>query len=114
MNVLLFIILGIAAGYLSGLVGIGGGVIIIPALVYFFGMSQLNAQGTTIALMIPPIGIMAAIVYYKAGHVNVQTALFICLGFLIGSFFGANTAIGIPSVILKKYLVWYYCSFRCR
>ena len=65
MNVLLYVLLGLVAGSLSGLIGIGGGVIIVPVLIYAFGLTQLEAQGTTLALMIPPIGLLAALTYYK-------------------------------------------------
>ena len=83
---LLYIVLGLVAGILSGLIGIGGGVIIVPALVLLFGMSQHNAQGTTLALLIPPIGILAAWTYYKAGFVDVRVAVLVAVGFFAGSF----------------------------
>lgn len=87
---LLFIILGLAAGAASGIVGIGGGVIIVPALIFLFGFSQKLAQGTTLALLVPPIGILAAWSYYKQGNVNISAASFIVVGFVIGSFLGAR------------------------
>jgi uncharacterized membrane protein YfcA len=101
-NILLYLLVGLTAGVLSGLIGIGGGVIIIPALILMFGLSQHTAQGTTLALMVPPIGILAAWTYYKAGFVDLKIAAFICIGFLIGGFFGAQFAVGIPEHILKK------------
>jgi uncharacterized membrane protein YfcA len=76
-----YVLLGLIAGTLSGLVGIGGAVLIIPALVWFFGMSQHNAQGTTLALMVPPIGILAAWSYYRAGYADLKAAALICGGF---------------------------------
>ena len=87
---LLFILLGLIAGAMSGLVGIGGGVIIVPALVLLFGFSQKVAQGTTLALLVPPIGILAAYTYYKHGLVNIHAAVFIVVGFVIGSLMGAR------------------------
>lgn len=102
MNIILYLLVGLTAGVLSGLIGIGGGVIIIPALILMFGLSQHTAQGTTLALMVPPIGILAAWTYYKAGFVDLKIAAFICIGFLIGGFFGAQFAIGIPEHVLKK------------
>jgi uncharacterized protein len=98
----LFIILGVMAGMLSGLIGIGGGIIIVPALIFIFGFSQHQAQGTTLALMVPPIGILAAWTYYKQGHVDLHAALFICIGFLAGSIFGAKLAASISDTILEK------------
>jgi uncharacterized membrane protein YfcA len=78
---LLYLLLGLVAGIISGLIGIGGGTIIVPVLVFFFGLSQHQAQGTTLALLVPPIGFLAAWTYYKQGYVNLQIAAFICLGF---------------------------------
>lgn len=99
---MLFLILGFIAGVLSGLIGIGGGVVLIPGLVYIFGFSQHQAQGTTLAAMVPPIGILAAIIYYKKGYVNLPIVLFICLGFFIGGMLGALLAINIPNNLLRK------------
>lgn len=96
------IALGIAAGLLSGLIGIGGGVIIIPALVFLFGLSQQQAQGTTLALLVPPIGFLAAYTYYRQGHVDLRIAALICLGFIIGSLPGAHIANHVDSEALKK------------
>jgi uncharacterized membrane protein YfcA len=96
------LILGLAAGVLSGLVGIGGGVVIVPALVFLLGFSQQKAQGTTIALMIPPIGILAALTYYREGYVDTKVAAFICLGFLVGGLIGARFATGLPEVVLER------------
>ncbi len=100
--IILYILLGLLAGGLSGLIGVGGGVIIVPALIYLFGMSQQTAQGTTLALLVPPIGILAAWQYYKQGYVDVRVALFIILGFLIGSIFGSKLAILMPTKMLSK------------
>jgi uncharacterized membrane protein YfcA len=97
-----YIILGILAGVLSGLVGIGGGIIIVPALVILFGFSQHTAQGTTIALMVPPIGVLAAWAYYTRGYVDLTAAAIICVGFLFGGYFGAKLAISLPKFYLQK------------
>lgn len=99
---LLLIVLGIFAGTLSGLIGIGGGVIIVPALIFLFGYSQHHAQGTTLALMVPPIGLAAALVYFRQGCVNVEAAIFICVGFLAGGYFGAHLANHVSSVALER------------
>lgn len=90
MNWLWFILLGLVAGAMSGLVGIGGGIIIVPALVLLFGFSQKLAQGTTLALLVPPIGILAAFTYYKEGYVDLRAAGLIVVGFVIGSLVGAR------------------------
>ena len=101
-NALLYILTGFFAGGISGLIGIGGGIIIVPALIYFFGFSQHAAQGTTLAMLIPPIGILAALAYYKQGHVNIPVAAFICIGFIIGGYLGAKFAAGFPDFVLRK------------
>ena len=101
-NVVIYILLGILTGTVSGIIGIGGGIILVPAFVYLFGMAQHQAQGTTLALMIPPIGLLAAWTYYKHGHVNLAVAGFVCLGFFVGGLFGARMAIVLPSDLLRK------------
>lgn len=101
-HIFFLILLGVVAGVLSGLIGIGGGVIIVPALVLLFGFSQHLAQGTTLALLVPPIGIIAAWSYYRQGNVNIEAALFIVIGFLVGSLFGAKLAAGLSDLALKK------------
>lgn len=101
-NVVLYLLLGSVAGVLSGVVGIGGGVIIVPALVFLFGLSQQQAQGTTLALLVPPIGILAAWTYYQHGDVKLQMAAFIAVGFFLGSFLGARMATGLSNVMLQR------------
>jgi uncharacterized membrane protein YfcA len=102
MTIFWLIILGIVAGILSGLLGVGGGIIIVPALVLLFGYSQKLAQGTTLLLLIPPIGAFAAYSYYKHGHTDVRAAIFIILGFLIGSIGGAYLANHLSDQIVSK------------
>jgi len=102
MSIVIYILIGSAAGLLGGLLGVGGGVIVIPALVYIFGLTQHQAQGTALAFMVPPITLLAAIRYYKAGNVNMGMAIFICFGFLIGSLIGADIAQAISDLWLKK------------
>ncbi len=102
VNILLYLLLGLVTGILSGLIGIGGAIIIIPSLVLLFGLSQHTAQGTTLALMVPPIGLLAAWTYYQKGFVDLKIAGFICLGFFIGGLLGAKFAVGIPDQILRK------------
>ena len=97
-----YIILGLTAGTLSGLLGIGGGLILIPALVYIFGLTQHQAQGTTLAFMIPPIGLLAALKYYHDGNVKLNIAMFMCLGFFIGGLLGAMFVSKIPELLLKR------------
>jgi len=102
MKIFFYLLLGLVAGTFSGLIGIGGAIIIIPVLVLLFGLSQHMAQGTTLALMVPPIGLLAAWTYYKAGSVDIKIAGLICLGFFLGGLIGARYATQIPDDILRK------------
>jgi uncharacterized membrane protein YfcA len=95
-------ILGLAAGSLSGFLGIGGAVVIIPALVFIFGFSQMTAQGTTLMLMIPPIGLLAALQYWKAGHVDLVAGVIIAVFFFFGGLIGGRFADQVDPVILRK------------
>jgi uncharacterized membrane protein YfcA len=97
-----YVVLGIAAGVVSGLVGIGGGVIIVPALILLFGMSQQTAQGTTIAMLVLPVGVLAAWVYYRQGFVDISAAGLIAVGFVAGSLGGAKLAVALPTQYLEK------------
>ena len=101
-NSLLYLLLGLIAGTFSDLIGIGGGTIIIPALVFLFGLSQHQAQGTTLALLVPPIGFLAAWTYYKEGYVDLKIATLICLGFFFGGLIGAKLAAKLSNVVLEK------------
>jgi uncharacterized membrane protein YfcA len=102
MEKILFILLGLIAGILSGAFGIGGGVILIPALVLLCGFTQHQAQGTTLAILVPPIGFLAALRYYQAGNVKLAVAAFICAGFFIGGLIGANLVQNLSDPVLKK------------
>jgi len=99
---LFYLFLGIISGILSGFLGIGGGSILIPAFVYLLGLSQHQAQGTTLALMVPPIGLMAALRYYFEGNVNLKIAFWVCIGFFFGAFLGADFAQKVSDTLLKK------------
>jgi uncharacterized protein len=100
--IIAYLVLGLFAGTFSGLVGIGGGVILVPAFIYFFKFSQHTAQGTTLALMVPPIGILAASMYYRQGYVDLKAAGIICLGFLLGGLIGARLATNLSCQVLEK------------
>jgi uncharacterized protein len=102
LNILPYIFLGLVAGVLSGLIGIGGGTIIVPALVFIFGFSQHVAQGTTLALLVPPIGLLAAWTYYREGYVDLGVAAYICAGFFLGGLAGAKMAAGLSNVLLER------------
>ncbi|HSX31677.1 MAG TPA: sulfite exporter TauE/SafE family protein [Candidatus Saccharimonadales bacterium] len=99
---IVLILIGLVAGALSGMVGVGGGIIIVPALVMLLGFTQKNAQGTTLAMLMVPVGVFAALTYYRAGHMNIKAAIFIGLGFLIGALIGAQYAVKLPEHTMTR------------
>jgi uncharacterized protein len=101
-TILIIIVIGIAAGMLGGLVGVGGGLIIVPSLVYFIGMSQKTAQGTSLGLIMLPVGILGVLTYYKQGHVDFKVVGLLAVGFLLGSFLGSKVALSLPQETVKK------------
>lgn len=103
-TILLLLLIGVMAGMLSGLVGIGGGIVIVPALVYLLSFSQKQAQGTSLAILLLPIGILAVINYYKDPqvHLDIKVVALIIIGFLAGSFFGSKLALSLPDTTVKK------------
>ena len=101
-TIILLLALGLVAGILSGMVGIGGGIIIVPALVYFLGFSQHSAQGTVLFMFLLPIGLLGVFNYWQAGHVDWKVACIMAITFLIGSFIGSKTAIAIDQSLLKR------------
>lgn len=101
-QIILLIVVGLTAGLLGGTLGVGGGVIVIPALVFLFGFSQHDAQGTTLAFMLPPVTLLATWNYWKNGNVNWRYALVLSLTFFIGAFIGSKLAVQIPDKVLKK------------
>ena len=101
-TVIILLLIGLAAGVLSGLIGIGGGIIIVPALVYFIGFSQRTAQGTSLAILLLPIGLLGVMQFYKAGYVDIKVTAVIALAFFIGSYFGSKIALNVSQEMLKK------------
>ena len=94
--------LGLGIGVISGMIGIGGGAFLIPALVFFYGMSQKTAQGTSITTLLLPIGIFAFWTYYKAGHVDLKLAFLIAVGFAVGGWFGGFWAQHLSDMVLRR------------
>jgi len=101
-TIILLILIGLLAGIFSGLIGIGGALVIIPGLVLLLQLDQYTAQGTSLAVMLPPIGLLAAYNYYKAGSLNLNYALIIAAAFFVGGYFGSRFALSIPIDILRK------------
>lgn len=101
-TILILIAIGICAGMLSGLVGIGGGVIIVPALVFFLAFSQKMAQGTSLGILLLPVGLLGVFQYYKQGYIDMRVVVIISLAFFLGSYFGSRIAISLSNEAVKK------------
>jgi uncharacterized protein len=99
---MLAVVVGLIGGTLSGLTGLGGGFIMVPLLVYLFGMSQHGAQGTSLAVLLPPLGLLAFLQYYRNGHVDVRIAVLVAVGFFFGGYVGGAAAQLIPGALLRK------------
>ena len=108
------LLIGAAAGCLSGFIGIGGGLLIVPALMYFMGMSQMVAQGTSLALMLPPIGALAVMNYWKAGELDLRAAGIMVVAFVVGGYFGSRIALSLNpmKVRLAFGLLMMYAAIR--
>lgn len=102
LTIFILIMIGLGAGLFGGLFGIGGGLIMIPAMVFFLGLDQHTAQGTSLAVMLPPIGILAAYNYYKAGQVDIWYAVIIAVTFILGGYLGSKIALDVPEQLMKK------------
>lgn len=102
MGPFLYLLLGFVTGFIGGLIGISGGVFLIVGLTMVFGFSQHLAQGTTLAALLPPMGLLATYVYFKAGYVDVKVALLLSLGSFLGGALGAKLAVALPTYLLQK------------
>ena len=113
-TIIILLTIGIFAGMMSGFIGVGGGIIIVPALVYFMGLTQHQAQGTSLLLMLPPIGILAVINYAKAGNINWWYGGIIALAFIIGGYFGSKISLKLhPGVVKLVFgIIMIYVSFK--
>lgn len=96
------VLIGIVAGVFSGLLGIGGGTVVVPALVYFFHMSQHKAQGTILGAFLPPVALLAFWKYYQSGNVDIRASVFLAVGLFAGAYFGAKISLAMPELILKR------------
>jgi uncharacterized membrane protein YfcA len=101
-TILILVLIGIMAGVFGGIFGVGGAIVMIPAMVYFLGVDQHTAQGTSLAVMLPPIGLFAAYNYYKEGQVNIWYAVIIAISFMVGGYFGSKLALNLPEQLMKK------------
>jgi len=114
MNYILYLAFGAVAGVFGGAFGIGSGTIMIPIFVLVFGMTQHQAQGTALAVMLPPVFILAVVRYYAEGHINVPMAVYMAIGFTIGGLIGANAIQGISDVMLKRAFGVYLLAIAIR
>lgn len=103
MSTLYALMIGVFAGAFAGLVGVGGGIVIVPCLVWLLHFSQQKAQGTSLSVLMFPVGILGVITYYKKGYVDVGVAALICTGFVLGSLLGAKFAVNIHELWLKRF-----------
>ena len=101
-TILIILGIGLIAGMLSGLVGVGGGIIIVPALVFFLGFSQHQAMGTSLGILLLPAGIFAVLNYYRQGYIDSKIVLILFAGFLVGGFLGSKLSLTLPEATLKK------------
>jgi uncharacterized membrane protein YfcA len=100
-QLLILVLVGLLAGALSGFVGVGGGIIIVPAMIYFMNMNQMQAQGVSLALLMLPVGILGVMNYYKAGHIQFNYVLILAVGFVLGNYFGSKYAMKVPEHKIK-------------
>lgn len=101
-QIIILILIGITAGFVGGMAGIGGGLVIVPLLIMFMGMSQHQAQGTSIGTLVIPVALLAAINYSKAGYINWKFVVFLAFSFMVGSYFGSKLAISLDAKLLKR------------
>jgi uncharacterized protein len=99
---LILIITGLLAGFVGGTLGVGGGIIMVPVMVFFLGMTQHDAQGTSLATMLAPIGILAVLTYAKSGQVNYRFAFVLAVTFILGSWLGSKVSVNLPDKMLKQ------------
>jgi uncharacterized protein len=98
----ILVIIGLTVGMITGTFGLGGGLLLVPALIFFIGMDQHTAQGTSVAIMLLPVGMFAFLTYYKAGYVNIKYAFAIAVAFIVGSYFGSIISLNISEHLLRK------------
>jgi uncharacterized membrane protein YfcA len=104
--IFILILIGLAAGVLSGLVGVGGGIIVVPALVFFLGFTQHEAQGTSLGLLLLPVGILAVASYYNKGYIDIKVVGIMAIAFVIGGWIGSKLAITVSEVAVKRVFLY--------
>ena len=112
--VMILLLIGLFAGILSGLVGVGGGLIIVPALIFFLGYSQHQAQGTSLGLLLLPVGILAVLNYYNKGYIDIKVVAIMSIAFIFGGWLGSKIALRLPADSVKKIFAvfLFYSAFK--
>src|SRR5215213_7276593 len=112
--ILLLVVIGLVAGILSGLVGVGGGIIVVPALVFFLGFTQHQAQGTSLGLLLLPVGILAVLNYYHRGYIDIRVVGIMAIAFVLGGWLGSKMAVSIPELTVKRIfaVLLFYTAFK--
>lgn len=112
--IITLLLVGLFSGVLSGLVGVGGGIVIVPALVFFLGFTQQEAQGTSLGLLLLPVGILAVMNYYKKGYIDVNVIGIMALSFVVGGWLGSKLAVSIPEITVKRIfaVILFYSAFK--
>jgi uncharacterized membrane protein YfcA len=112
--IFILILIGLFAGMLSGLIGVGGGIIIVPCLIYFLGLNQHQAQGTSLGLLLLPIGILAVMNYYNKGYIDVKYVGIMAIGFILGGWLGSKVSLVLSEDALKKIfsIILFYTAFK--
>jgi uncharacterized protein len=112
--VIILVLIGLFAGMLSGLIGVGGGIIIVPALVFFLGFTQHEAQGTSLGLLLLPVGVLAVANYYKQGYVDIKVVVIMCAAFVIGGWLGSKLSLALSADTVKKIfaIVLFYTAIK--
>jgi uncharacterized membrane protein YfcA len=113
-TILILILIGLFAGILSGLIGLGGGIIIVPALVYLLAFNQHEAQGNSLGVLLLPVGILAVINYYNKGYIDLKVVAIISIGFIFGGWMGSKLALSLPQETIKKIfaVILLYTAFK--
>jgi uncharacterized protein len=112
--ILILILIGLAAGILSGLVGVGGGIIVVPALVFFLGFTQHQAQGASLGLLLLPVGILAVASYYNRGYIDIKVVGIMAVAFVIGGWLGSKLSLSISEIAVKRVfaVILFYTAFK--
>lgn len=112
--IIILVLIGLSSGMLSGLVGVGGGIIIVPALVFFLGFSQHQAQGTSLGLLLLPVGILAVLNYYKQGHIDMRVIAIMSIAFVLGGWLGSKLSLVLSDVLIKRSfaIILFYAAFK--